>query len=79
MEASLESGAKAGKAGKKKAARAPKVKRKLRLRDARVGTMLLWVMAFFALLIVIVLTCLSVSLFVAFTAIRWIATWLFGG
>lgn len=35
--------------------------------------------AFFALLIVIVLTCLSVSLFVAFTAIRWIATWLFGG
>ena len=51
MEASLESGAKAGKAGKKKAARAPKVKRKLRLRDARVGTMLLWVMAFFALLI----------------------------
>ncbi|ADP16084.1 methyl-accepting chemotaxis protein II 4 [Achromobacter xylosoxidans A8] len=51
MEASLESGAKSGKVGKKKAARAPKVKRKLRLRDARVGTMLLWVMAFFAVLI----------------------------
>ena len=51
MEASLESGAKPGKVGKKKAGRAPKVKRKLRLRDARVGTMLLWVMAFFAVLI----------------------------
>ncbi len=51
MEASLESGAKSGKVGKKKAARAPKVKRKMRLRDARVGTMLLWVMAFFAVLI----------------------------
>ena len=50
MEASLESGAKPGKVGKKKAGRAP-VKRKLRLRDARVGTMLLWVMAFFAVLI----------------------------
>ena len=49
MEASLESGAKPGKVGKKKAGRA--VKRKLRLRDARVGTMLLWVMAFFAVLI----------------------------
>lgn len=35
--------------------------------------------AFFALLIVIVLTCLTVSLFVAFTAIRWVGTWLFGG
>jgi methyl-accepting chemotaxis protein-2 (aspartate sensor receptor) len=50
MEASLESGAKSGKVGKRKA-RAPKVKKKLRLRDARVGTMLLWVMAFFAVLI----------------------------
>jgi len=51
MEASLESGGRPGKAGKKKAARVPKVKRKLRLRDARVGTMLIWVMAFFAVLI----------------------------
>ncbi|WP_148104533.1 Tar ligand binding domain-containing protein, partial [Achromobacter denitrificans] len=51
MEASLESGAKSGKVGKRKAPRTPKVKKKMRLRDARVGTMLLWVMAFFAILI----------------------------
>ena len=50
MEASLESGAKPGKVGKKKAGRAPRSSASCAC-DARVGTMLLWVMAFFAVLI----------------------------
>ena len=53
MDTSLESGEQKAK-GKTKARtrkRAPKQKRNFKLRDARVGTLLLWVMGVFALLI----------------------------
>ncbi|WP_038852384.1 Tar ligand binding domain-containing protein, partial [Bordetella petrii] len=49
MEASYDAGTKPAKT--KKRARAPKQKRSWKIRDARVGTLLLAVMAFFALLI----------------------------
>ncbi|MCD0506196.1 Tar ligand binding domain-containing protein, partial [Bordetella petrii] len=52
MEASYETGTKPAKS--KKRARAPRQKRSWKIRDARVGTLLLVVMAFFALLIAVV-------------------------
>ncbi|OZI35131.1 methyl-accepting chemotaxis protein [Bordetella genomosp. 1] len=54
METSFESGAKTSKS--KKRARAPKQKQKrsFSLRNAHVGTLLLWVMGFFAVLIALV-------------------------
>ncbi|WP_442857347.1 methyl-accepting chemotaxis protein [Bordetella genomosp. 9] len=53
MEAITETSRKA-KASKRKAARQPKVKRKFSLRDTRVGTLLMFVLGIFALLIVAV-------------------------
>jgi methyl-accepting chemotaxis protein-2 (aspartate sensor receptor) len=53
METITETSHKA-KASKRKAARQPKVKRKFSLRDTRVGTLLMFVMSIFALLIVAV-------------------------
>ncbi|ARP81447.1 methyl-accepting chemotaxis protein [Bordetella genomosp. 8] len=53
METTVEPSRKA-KAGKRKAARPPKVKRKFSVRDTRVGTLLMIVLAIFALLIVAV-------------------------
>ncbi|KCV28682.1 methyl-accepting chemotaxis protein signaling domain protein [Bordetella bronchiseptica 00-P-2730] len=49
MEAGFETGAKKVKANKR--ARAPKQKRSLRLRDAHVGSLLMWVLGVFALMI----------------------------
>ncbi|WP_439811553.1 methyl-accepting chemotaxis protein [Bordetella bronchiseptica] len=49
MEAGLETGAKKVKANKR--ARAPRQKRSLRLRDAHVGSLLMWVLGVFALMI----------------------------
>ncbi|ARP76738.1 methyl-accepting chemotaxis protein [Bordetella genomosp. 6] len=49
MEADLETGAKKVKANKR--ARAPRQKRSLRLRDAHVGSLLMWVLGVFALMI----------------------------
>ncbi|ARP94305.1 methyl-accepting chemotaxis protein [Bordetella genomosp. 13] len=49
METNLEAGEQTGKAKKRK--RAPKQKRSFKLRDARVGTMLMWVMGVFLILV----------------------------
>ncbi|MBN3269766.1 methyl-accepting chemotaxis protein [Bordetella bronchiseptica] len=49
MEAGLETGAKKVKANKR--ARAPRQKRSFRLRDAHVGSLLMWVLGVFALMI----------------------------
>ena len=49
MDATFDTGAKPAKA--KKRARAPRQKRSWKIRDARVGTLLLLVMGFFAVLI----------------------------
>ncbi|WP_144641669.1 HAMP domain-containing protein, partial [Bordetella genomosp. 13] len=49
MDTNLEAGEQKGKAKKRK--RAPKQKRSMKLRDARVGTMLMFVMGIFAVLV----------------------------